>query len=191
MYASKRKVEIMQQLNEKAMTDEETDCDDIDSNRLVKRTPPWRSNKLTKLIKTLDSRKDMKSDTMPKKDRKTGCPSERNPPKDLPKWALRDDSTSEPSLSDASSTPESPMQCPTQNQGLTPVSSRSSGLPGLTPLSRFSATHASFHSQTPPSTPTMHDESIPQSPSNSFSSDSDYDENDETSAWIRAVTGLR
>ena len=41
-------VEIMQQLGEKAMTDEEIDSDD--PNALVKRTLPWRSKKLSKLI---------------------------------------------------------------------------------------------------------------------------------------------
>ena len=99
-------MEIMQQLNEKAMTDEETDCDDTDLNVLVKRTPPWHNNKLTKLMKSLDSRKDFKFDIVPKKEHRTGHPSERTPPKDLPKWKLRDTSTPESyssSLSDASS----------------------------------------------------------------------------------------
>ena len=118
-------MEIMQQLNEKAMTDEETDCDDTDLNVLVKRTPPWRNNKLTKLMKRLDSRKYFKSDTVPKKERRTGHPSERSPPKDLPKWTLRNTSTSQPyssSLSNASSpapsqtiSPESPVQFPTHH----------------------------------------------------------------------------
>ena len=243
----------MQQLNEKAMTDEETDCDDTDSNLLVKRTPPWRNNKVTKLIKTLDSRKDAKSDIIPKRSRKTGRPSERSRPKDLPEWALKDvdASTTEPyssSLSDASSpvpTPGSPMQCPTQNQGLTPTShysfsqgltptssrsssqeltptsSRSTGQgltptsswsssqglspsnksssKGLSPLSRQSAPHTPFSSppmQTLPSTPTIHvRESIstPVSLNDSILSESNDDPlsdgDDETSAWIRAVTG--
>ena len=39
-----KEVDIMQQLGEKAMTDEETDSDD--PNLLVKRTLPWRSKKL-------------------------------------------------------------------------------------------------------------------------------------------------
>ena len=56
MQARGKEVEIMQQLNEKAMTDKETDCDDTDLNVLVKRTPPWHNNKLTKLMKSLDSR---------------------------------------------------------------------------------------------------------------------------------------
>ena len=84
MQARGKEVEIMQRLNEKAMTDEETDCDDT---MLVKRTPPWRNKKLTKLMKTLDSRKDSK---LPKKERRTGRPSEKSPPKKLPTWALRD-----------------------------------------------------------------------------------------------------
>ena len=50
MQARGKEVEIMQRLNEKAMTDEETDCDDTDLNVLVKRTP-WHNNKLTKLMK--------------------------------------------------------------------------------------------------------------------------------------------
>ena len=136
MQARGKEVEIMQQLNEKAMTDEETDCDDTDLNVLVKRTPPCRNNKPSKLMKRLDSRKDFKSDTVPKKEHRTGHPSERSLPKGLPKWTLKDTFTSEPyssSLSNASSptpsqtiSPESPVQFPTQNQGLSPLLCQSS-----------------------------------------------------------------
>ena len=39
----------MQQLSEKVMTDEETDCE----LNIVTGTPPWRSKKLTKLMRTV------------------------------------------------------------------------------------------------------------------------------------------
>lgn len=42
----------MQALNEKYMSDEETDNED--NNTLLKRSPMWRSEKLNKLIQKLD-----------------------------------------------------------------------------------------------------------------------------------------
>lgn len=206
----------MQQLSEKIMTDEETD-DDTESNILVKRTPPWRSNKLTKLIKTLDTRKDAKADAQPKKGRKTGHPSERSPPRDLPKWALKD--TSErysSSLSDTSSPVSTPASHPTENPELTQTSSRSpfsqSSSQALTPLShnqssrtplshqsapRTSAPHSLFHSppvHTLPATSRVHsgESSTSLSPIGSTSNEDSLSENDDddTSVWIRALTGV-
>ena len=81
----------MQQISEKVMTDEE--MDDGDSQVLVRRMPPWRSSKWTKLMKTLDSRKCAKSEAVPKKEHKMGSFSERSPPNDLAKWVLQDSTT--------------------------------------------------------------------------------------------------
>ena len=207
MQARGKEVEIMQQLNEKAMTDEETDCDDT---VLVKRTPPWRN---TKLMKTLDSRKDSKSDTIPKKERRTGRPSERSPPKNLPTWALRDTCTSESyssSLSDAFSpapsqaiSPESPMQFPAQSRGLSPISSQSSSpTPNHTsPPMRIQPSTPSRVS--PICTPLSHNmrfnpgnmgsngrDTTPSDNGDSLS-DGESDDIDEMSTWIRAVTGVK
>lgn len=49
-----REVPVMQALNEKYMSDEETDTED--NNALLKRSPTWRSEKLNKLIQKLDQR---------------------------------------------------------------------------------------------------------------------------------------
>ena len=64
MQVKGKEVEIMQQLSEKVMTDEETDCE---LNVLVRRTPPWRSKKLTKLMRTLNSHKSKKSEAYRRK----------------------------------------------------------------------------------------------------------------------------
>ena len=78
----------MQQNSENVMTDEVMD-DDGDSQVLVRRMPPWRSSKLTKLKRTLDSHKYAKSEAV-LKERKAGSFSERSPPNGLPKWVLKD-----------------------------------------------------------------------------------------------------
>ena len=67
MQARGKEVSIMQNISEKVMTDEETDCDDGQAV-LVRKVPPWRSEKLTKLMRTLDNRKNTKSDLAPKKE---------------------------------------------------------------------------------------------------------------------------
>ena len=150
----------MQQVSEKAMTDEETDCEDNEPNILIRRPPPWRSNKLMKLMRTLDSRKNAKSESVPKECR-TGRLSERNPPKDLPKWALQDASTStahqySSSLSGASSPDTLPSQ--TLSPIPSPVSSPSqsqvpSTLPNQSsppaPAQTYSSTNTIMQSSTP------------------------------------------
>ena len=120
MQAQGKEVDIMQQIIEKVMTDKETDCDDGDSQVLVRRMPPWCSSKLTKLMRTLDSRKTAKSEAVPKKERRIRPFSERSPPNGLPKWVLQTSTrTHENSSSwtDSSSTPpstqiHSPMSSP-------------------------------------------------------------------------------
>jgi hypothetical protein len=82
----------MQVLNEKFMSDEETDTED--RSTLVKRTPKWRSEKLNELLCKLDDRyiksREKKDSIRPMKPRKTGSPSDRSPPKSAPDWALAD-----------------------------------------------------------------------------------------------------
>ena len=57
-------MEIMQQLSEKAMSDEETDSDEL--NSLVTRAPLWHNEKLSTLRRALEQRKDTRSDAAPK-----------------------------------------------------------------------------------------------------------------------------
>ena len=52
---------LLKLLNEKVMSDEETDSDE--ANSFVKRSPPWRSHKLDRLFKALDERYDLKNQT--------------------------------------------------------------------------------------------------------------------------------
>ena len=211
MQARGKEVEIMQRLNEKAMTDEETDCDDT---MLVKRTPPWRNKKLTKLMKTLDSRKDSKSDTIPKKERRTGRPSERTHQKNFQRGHL-ETCTSESyvsSLSDVSSlapsqtiSPESAMQFPAQSRGLSPISSQSSS---PTPSHMLTSPPMRIQPSTPSRvssihTPLSHNmcfnpgsmgsngrDTTPSDNGDSLS-DGESDDIDEMSTWIRAVTGVK
>lgn len=87
-YAVGREVPVMQALNEKFMSDEETDSED--SNSLRKRTPRWRSERLNKLIQKIDKRYTIsreKENSKPLKIRKTGTPSERLMPACAPHWA--------------------------------------------------------------------------------------------------------
>lgn len=110
-YASKRKRSRSNATVEREGNDR---CDENVLNVLVRRTPPWLSDKL---MKTLDRRKDARSEVAPKKERWTGRPSERNTPKDLPKWALQVPNQTTSSLSDSSSvSQESPVSSPVQSQ---------------------------------------------------------------------------
>ena len=51
-----QEVSVMQALNEKYMTDEETNSDDEDRTTLVKHSLPWRSAKCDRFLRTLDDR---------------------------------------------------------------------------------------------------------------------------------------
>ncbi len=50
--AKGRELKILRQLNEKSMSDEETDGDE--PNTFIKRSPSWRSDKLSALFNTLE-----------------------------------------------------------------------------------------------------------------------------------------
>ena len=84
----------MQKLSEKLMSDEETDSDD--SSVLVKRSPPWRSDKLNLLFQSLDERYESShgSSSVSKRCRTIGPVSERPQPQGLPSWALSSGSAS-------------------------------------------------------------------------------------------------
>ena len=197
----------MQNISEKVMTDEETDCDDGQA-LLVRRVPPWRSEKLTKLMRTLDNRKNTKSDVAPKKERQTGPLSDRSPPKDIPKWALQDPqshpfSDTSSSAVEFNSSTNSPVPSPTeilaqsvqtstpvqpqttQSQPSTPtVLQQALQVCATTPLSRHSRASIRSASSSP-----AHDSS---SIKTAILSDSEHEScDDELSLWIRAVTGLK
>lgn len=82
----------MQALNEKYMTDEETDSDDEDRTTLVKCSLPWRSAKCDRFLRTLDDRyaesREKKNNSKPLKPRKVGPDSERSPPQNAVAWAV-------------------------------------------------------------------------------------------------------
>ena len=87
----------MKRLNDKFMTDEETD-DESENGFLIRRSPKWRHDRLTQLFSKLDKkyRKFSKSDkSRPLKPRKPGPFTERKPPTNAPKWALSTEETSE------------------------------------------------------------------------------------------------
>ena len=213
MQAKGKEVEVMQQLNEKVMSDEETDYDE--PSILVKRTPPWRSEKLTSLIRALDNRKDAKSEAVPKKERKTGPPSLRKQPTNLPKWAVSCSPTpispmqsqaSSSEQSELSSSAQSPMFSPVPSQTSSPTQSLTSQ--PCTPTQVQSSSHVSRRRVSLPP-PTIRiplssrmqlsqqdadlqsglssNESLSgeSSPGDALSSD------DEVSCWIRAVTGVK
>ena len=209
MQARGKEVEIMQQLGEKAMTDEETDSDD--SNVLVKRTLPWRSKKLSKLMNALDNRKDSKSEAVPKKVRKTGSPSKRKQPKQLPKWASTDTDSSHTSSSSPQSRISSPTQSPTsfpsQNQTSSLLQSQTFSTQNLSSTPRIARRVARqvaqpFSPIRSPSGNMLQDQentSINSSQSNESLAEernhadsfSDYDSNDELPTWIRVVTNVK
>ena len=185
MQAQGKEVNIMQEMSEKMMTDEETDSED-EHSVLMKRHLPWRSKMLTKLIKTLDSRRNEKSDSAPKKERKIGPPSERRPPKDAPKWVLQD---SLPSSDGSSSTvPPSNVNSPGQSPVHSPLSLSSMPIQMQTPpnqqMCRLPPLYIGI-----PSTPLSHHYTA-QTNEPSFSEEAESSD-DETSCWIRAVTGLK
>ena len=86
----------MKRLNDKFMTDEETD--DSENGILIRRSPK-RHDRLTQLFSKLDKkyRRFSKSEKsrLTLKPRKPGPFTERKPPINAPKWALNDEETSE------------------------------------------------------------------------------------------------
>ena len=82
-----RQMAVMQKLNEKYMSDEETDNED--SSVLIRRSLPWRSQPLNKLIMRLDQEYLKKKDRLkPSKKRIDGTYSNRTPPVNAPSWAI-------------------------------------------------------------------------------------------------------
>lgn len=94
----------MKQLNEKFMSDEESDSDDS----LVKRPLTWRSENLNKLISKLDKRfsnaREKKDNAKPMKVWKIGAPSTCLPPSISPNWAIE---IAADSMTSTSGTPSS------------------------------------------------------------------------------------
>ena len=86
-YAARNEIKVMQSLNEKFMSDEETDPEDGTS--FIKRSPSWRCEKLNSLIKKLDKRHLKKrNNSKPSKERRVGPESGRPPPSNAPSWAI-------------------------------------------------------------------------------------------------------
>ena len=83
---------MVQKLNEKYMSDEETDVED--NSLLLKHSPTWRSERLNTLIQKLDFRymeaRKKKENSKPLKARKDGSPSKRGKPPNPPKWAVKE-----------------------------------------------------------------------------------------------------
>ena len=85
--AVRRQVAVMKKLGEKFMSDEETDNED--NSVLIKRSLPWRSSALNKLILKLDNAYLKKKDnSKPSKKRVDGSWSNRAPPVKAPAWAV-------------------------------------------------------------------------------------------------------
>ena len=87
-HASTKQGLLLGKLNEKYMTDEETDTE---NDGFIKRTPKWRNSHLSKLLMKLDEKcsKSSKMDkTRPMKPCRQGPYSDRMPPLNAPKWAL-------------------------------------------------------------------------------------------------------
>ena len=85
--AGRRQVAVMKKLGEKYMSDEETDNED--NSVLIKRSLPWRSSALNKLIFKLDNAYlKIKDNSKPSKKRVDGSWSNRAPPVNAPVWAV-------------------------------------------------------------------------------------------------------
>lgn len=152
----------MQALNEKYMSDEETDAED--SNSFLKRSPNWRSEKLNQLIKKLDERyfqsRRKKDNSKPMKSRKTGTrPSDRSTPASAPDWAVITNTTDDP---------------PQDTSGTT--TSTVTGLPANMRDCRQATSTASS--------------SRSSSPALSLS-DNDLEDDAEIERWIASVSGFR
>lgn len=204
----------MKQLNEKLMTDEETDTEE--PNCFIRRSLPWRSEKLNRLFKTLDERHDSKHDSSVRRNRKIGSPSERGYPKGLPAWSLSTPSTSlstpTPSTSSLTPTPSPLISSRTSPSHITAVASSPQSTSSTplhvenfsevrdsnhlsfcnTPLSRRSTqprTSFRSHQQSPAAyfQTSEHYENAIISPN---VSEQELDEGDELTDWIHAVTSV-
>ena len=111
--AKGRQHRLLCKLNEKAMSDEESDPDE--PNSLIRRSPPWRSEKLNGLFSSLDEQYEAKhGGHSTKRKRRIGPSTERIQPQGLPTWALL--STEQPPGSpiDHVQTPTDPATDPLQ-----------------------------------------------------------------------------
>ena len=96
-YASHKQGLLLDKLSDKYMTDEETDGESSGSG-FIKRTPRWRSDKLSRLFSKLDEKYYKSSRTekaRPAKPRRPGPYSDRMPPLNAPKWAISGQPSSE------------------------------------------------------------------------------------------------
>ena len=184
----------MKEINEKVMSDEETDPDE--PNVFIKRSPLWRSQKLNSLVAVLDKQYGAKHGTFVKKTRKIGQPSERVPPRGLPKWAISSNYTvpspSVPQSSTSTASNSSIVNTPSRVQ-----SSRGQHIQHVSPLLHSSHVH---HQQTlSPSNLFTTPTSSPITQSNcqlsDYSVDEDVDDeadidiDSELNDWISDITG--
>ena len=162
-HAIGREVVIIKGLNEKFMSDEETDSED--SETFVKRTPNWRSNKLNKLIDKLDERyvrsREKKDTSKPCKARKIGLPSQRPIPLSAPKWATTVELTSASSSPSSGSSSSDLINTPTGSNATSNCTSPE---------------HTSLNSP-------------PLSPHSSV--ESDVEEDPEFDSWLAEATGIQ
>lgn len=85
----------MQALNEKFMSDEESDTEN--SGVLIKRSLSWRSDNLNKLMEKLDSRYiKQRTHSKPLKPRSIGPLSQRQQPSKAPGWATKQSTSTDP-----------------------------------------------------------------------------------------------
>ena len=87
--ASETERESLKQLDARYMSDEE-DGEEGEGGAWVVRSPPWRSQRLSSLLRRLQERVNSKltSSSHPKNPRVPGLPSMRSPPKSSPPWAV-------------------------------------------------------------------------------------------------------
>ena len=166
-HAIGREIAVIKGLNEKFMSDEETDSED--SETFIKRTPKWRSNKLNKLIEKLDERyvrsREKIYNSKPSKARKIGLPSERPVPVSAPKWAT----TAEPTSSNSPASSVDHDRDPSLDPSDTPSGSNAAS-------DCASPEHASLNS--PAISPHSLDES-------------DLEEDPEFDSWLAEATGVQ
>ena len=162
-----REIPVMKALNEKFMSDEETDVEDVET--FIKCSPEWRDEKLNKLIKKLDERyilsKEKKGTSKPTKARKTGPPSNRPIPVSAPTWATTSESTS--LSSPATSVDRSPTSVTSPQSNILSVSSES------------------------PASLSTSESPILASPHSPDESDTEEIEDPELDAWLAEATGVR
>ena len=148
----------MQCLNEKFISDEETNIED--DKYFIKRSPSWRSEKLSTLLNKLDKRHfKQKNNLKPSKEQKVGPTSTRLPPSSPPSWAINGSFISTADSDHDSHAPLSTSESPDITSTGTDSSSQEDG---------------------------NHDKDIDAS---SFSGASDNESDPEFEDWIKETTG--